>query len=1295
MNRFSGKARGKGNIESSRGRFRHKKVVLLSSVIRPIPEDSTKNEVPAVDEISYTDESDKFSSDTNDSQTLSESSSYGTAPSKDIAQSTPWIFGGGFEGTLDKLGDSAIFGMNDVVPFLDDSKYWKSNANYWKSKALKFNREGEVVKPGDLSVDDSEDESDDDSVESSEEGSEEDDESDNDTTVYYQEDSKEHSGLEILLANDDESLSSCQEKSGFRVKSKEFIEANEAEKRAFKGEKGDFKEKEAPAKIQRKWDRSIIVPIKDFIEANIAEQRAAQEEDAGTKQQRESDRNLVAPINTPQSMAYPAPIFHSRSKFQDKDEDLNGPAMVKMVNSRSSETSLKTVVGKPNVVDKSGTEIEVSRITSTIAEAGVASASKNAELNIFHNDMFSSKEAGMEVSRVSSRFIAIGDDSCLIKAESFGGDSAGNPGPLKGTASYPEESGMEVSRNASPVAIEDENIHHVPCHQMKVVQYYVKSGMELSRIPSSTNEEYNGYTQNCRNRMRSPISSSDENGMEVPRVASSVSDSQCALSVVESETSGGRPRRVMSPMQNLEEDGVEVERVVSPVAYLGYTLDEDETDGHIIDEPLSAMGTIHDIEERGSEVSEVASSLGAAPRYVRIVIKSRMGSTETGCDDADMQISSLPSPLKIGPRNVFRRTQKELAVGGVEKPHSVVSAAQYLDEADMDMSSLPSPSRKSSRVEHTNGSTTTSQSVRKELHGKHMPMNLSGGGHIPFDEFEDGQSDSMDLKSSKKILKEGKDSIELQKFKTEQEKQAFTKSLQNMHDRNKTAPHRISEVAPIDNVQPRESKAEQEKVYMRHARTNEKRRSKITHRATQSPTRSSFHQGAQNSPSAGNSTFAVLSPSAPEQFNGEKYTKHMEKLPAATFAGILQDSSRFKTVAKKQAAPINVTIQSKQDSDNILQDLRYLTRTVSQTGISKAVPTHGPYGLAVPPPPPPPTLERNGARSYGTAVPPPPPLPPAPERNGARPRAGFSKWEDEVFDFRQVKGNAFAQASVIPAIKPWTPKTKAFISTKQIQAASAPVRKPTAPTANVPSSKMRPQVSSVPASKPLIAKTDTFPSTKTSTAPASKQITPKTNALIPQQHPHAAVASAVGIVPAFAPKQHPHVSVAPVSKQMALEANRFAAKKQRQIRLACPPKEKQLPPSQSRKDTLPPSLQGSRQTFTSKIQPQVSSTPVAKPFPRKASAPKQHPQGSVAPVSQSFAPNEKPLPPCMTRSRSTIAPQPQLQARRQPPRVAQPVVEPSLAPTVDTGGWEDFENRFANDFKKAFANAHPKVRITT
>ena len=233
MNRVSGKARGKGNKESSRGRFRHKKVGLLSSATRPSCEDSTKNEDPAVDEISYADESDKFSGDTNDSQTLSDFSSDDTPPSKDIAQSTTWMFGGGF---------------------LDDSKYWKSNAKYWKSKALKVNKEGKVLKPGDFSVDDSEDASDDDSAESSEQGSKEDDESDNDTTLYYQEDSKEDGGLEILLANDDESISSCQEKLGFRVKSKEFIEANEAERRAFKGEKGALKEKEVRAEIQLKWD---------------------------------------------------------------------------------------------------------------------------------------------------------------------------------------------------------------------------------------------------------------------------------------------------------------------------------------------------------------------------------------------------------------------------------------------------------------------------------------------------------------------------------------------------------------------------------------------------------------------------------------------------------------------------------------------------------------------------------------------------------------------------------------------------------------------------------------------------------------------------------------------------------------------------------------------------------------------------------------------------------------------------------------------------------------------------------
>jgi hypothetical protein len=1014
MNRLSGMARGQGNMESSRGRFRQKKVPGPIRPICNVPEDSTKNEDRTVDEISYTDESDMFSSSTNDSQTLSFSSSYDTSPSKDIARSTASMFGGGFKGTLEKLGDRAdraIFGMDGVVEdtigsgvldFLDDSKYWKSNAKYWKSQALKRNKEGKVVKRGDFSVDDSAYESDDDSAESSEEGS------------------KEDGGLEILLANDDESISSRQDESGFRVKSKEFIEANEADKKALKGEK-------------KASDRNLVAPIKTpqsmAYPAPIFHSRST-----GTRQQTESERDLVAPIKTPQSMAYPAPIFHSRSKVQGKDEELNGPAVAKLINSGSSETSFHRVLGKSNVVDKSGSEIEV----------------------------------------------------------------------------------------------------HFP-----------------------------------------------------------------------------------TP---LEDGGVEIERVVSPVSYSGYTPD----------------------------------------------------ASVTGRDDADMKIS-------------------------------------------------------------------------KDLPGKRVPMKVSGGGHMPFDE-EDKDGTLLYAK----------------KIKTEQKEQAPA------HDRNKTAPHQISEVTSIDNVESRESKTEQEG----------KRRTKIAHEATQSPTRSRFYQRAQNSPRA-NSSFH-------------------KKLPAATASGILQDSSRLQTM------PINMTIQSKQDSDNILQDLRHLTRAASQTGISPPRPAL------------PPTPTRNGARPragfpewededelfdfseveanassqasvapaiepmtpktnafsstqqiqaaaspvskptapttnaspfkirplassardkkplvakaaafppaetstapasipitpkpltravsqtgilaavpthapYSPDVPPPPSLPPTPERNGARPRGVFSEWEDEMFDFRQVEVNAFTQASVAPAIKPMTPKTKTFSSSKQIQAAAALVSKPTALTTSASPFKMHPLASPARANKPSIAKIDTLPPAKTSTAPVSNPITPKTNELTPKQHPLAPVGNA----PVFALIQHPHAAVAPVSKPMARVINGFAAKKQRQPLLA---KEKQFPPSQPRKDAPPPSLQVSRQTFPSRIQSQVSSTPVSKRFPRKALFSEQHPQGPVAPVSQSFAPKEKPLPPSMTMTSSAIAPQPLLQAPRQPTKVTQPIVEPSSSPTVDAGGWEDFENPFANDFKNAFANAHPKVSIAT
>jgi hypothetical protein len=301
-----------------------------------------------------------------------------------------------------------------------------------------------------------------------------------------------------------------------------------------------------------------------------------------------------------------------------------------------------------------------------------------------------------------------------------------------------------------------------------------------------------------------------------------------------------------------------------------------------------------------------------------------------------------------------------------------------------------------------------------------------------------------------------------------------------------------------------------------------------------------------------------------------------------------------------------MAIQSKQELDNILQDLRHFTQTVSQTGVSQAVSTRGPCRPDVTPPPS------------------PSPITDAP-----------CEWEDETFNaFVSTKQ---AQTFAAPAIKPQTPKTNAFSSTKQIQDAAAPVSKPTAPTTST---------SSAPTTKPLAAKTDAFlPATKTSAAPASKPITPKANA--------------------FATRQQPHAAIAPVSKTMTLETNGLAAKPQRQVPV--------VSGSQSWSTgevAPPPPLQVSRQTFIFKVQPQVSSTP----------------------VNQSFLPMERPLSPSMTRTRSTIAPQPQLQAPRPTPKVAQPVVEPSLAPTVDAGGWEEFENPFANDFKTAFANSHPKVK---
>jgi hypothetical protein len=548
------------------------------------------------------------------------------------------------------------------------------------------------------------------------------------------------------------------------------------------------------------------------------------------------------------------------------------------------------------------------------------------------------------------------------------------------------------------------------------------------------------------------------------------------------------------------------------------TPDAGEMDGDSYDQPPPMMGTIHNIEEHCSEVS-----------------KSRRDSTAASRGDADVRISSFSSSLKASPRYVTRRAQKEIAAGGVDKPHNVVSTMHYLDEADVDASSLPSPPRKSSRVKDTNGSTMTFQSVQKESPGKRVPtqlsgldgadmdtsslpspsrnssrlkdtnsltvtsqsvqkespgkrvsmklsgldgadmdtsslpspsrnssrvedtnsltvtsqsfqkespgkpvpvrlsgldeadmdtwslsspsrkfsrvkdtsgltmtsrlvqkvspgkrvpMILSGGAHtIPFGDmakasgkyaFDDGQRESMIKKSSNKALQEDEASIEPEIFKNDPEKQAFSKSLQKMHAFNKTAPHLFSEIAPID---------------------------------TQSPMRSKLHQGAQNSP---RSTMDVLSPSTPEQFNGEKDPSRLNSLP-------------------KQAVPINMAIQSKQKWDNILQDLRHLTQTVSQTGISKAVPTRGPYRPDVPPP-----LSL-------------PPITPA--RNDALPLAGFSEWEDETFDFSHVQINAFAytkqaQASAAPAIKPQTPKTNEFSSTKQIQAAAAPASKPMAPTIN-------------------------------------------------------------------------------------------------------------------------------------------------------------------------------------------------------------------------------------------------------
>jgi hypothetical protein len=440
MNRFLvGKARGvkggpvdleKGDIESSGARFRQKKVprpIKIRITCEDVFEDdSTKNEDPAVEELSSTDESDESSVYTNDSQTFFTYSSFDdTLPSKEIHRSTSWMFGGGFEGTFNKFGDSMILGMDGVVPDTigDGVMGFLNNATLWKSKAPKRNNEGKVVKPGNLLVYDSED-----------------------GTEFIEEGCEEDGGLEILLANDDESISSCQEKSGFRVKSKEFIEANEAEKGALEGEKKASEENETSAKIQRKWNRSLIAPTKDCIDANVAKQKNSEEEDAGTKHQRELDRNLVAPIKTQQSVAYPAPIFHSRSKFQDNDEDLNGPAIVKQINSGSSEKSFQTVVGKPNVV--------------------------------------------------------------------------------------------------------------------KIVQYSGESGMELSRIPSSIEEQ------------------------DAPSDEESVS--QDAPSEI--ETSGGRPRRVMSPMQNIEEDGVEVERVVSPIHYL----DEVDKDTSSLPSPSRKSSRVKD-----------------------------------------------------------------------------------------------------------------------------------------------------------------------------------------------------------------------------------------------------------------------------------------------------------------------------------------------------------------------------------------------------------------------------------------------------------------------------------------------------------------------------------------------------------------------------------------------------------------------------------------------------------------------------------------------------------------------------
>jgi hypothetical protein len=92
--------------------------------------------------------------------------------------------------------------------------------------------------------------------------------------------------------------------------------------------------------------------------------------------------------------------------------------------------------------------------------------------------------------------------------------------------------------------------------------------------------------------------------------------------------------------------------------------------------------------------------------------------------------------------------------------------------------------------------------------------------------------------------------------------------------------------------------------------------------------------------------------------------------------------------------------------------------------------------------------------------------------------------------------------------------------------------------------------------------------------------------------------------------------------------------------------------------------------FASTKQAQASAAPAIKSL-----TPKTNEFSSTKQIQAAAAPASKPTAPTKNAS-SASATKP-------------------LAANTGAGGWEDFENLFANDFKTAFANAHPKVKVAT